>query len=105
MLIMKRNIMIAASYPTIITSGGNPRVNKDLINNIFLRKYVSLFGELLKIKGNLSDIKIVYIGGYSKEENISRAKLYISAYNYYLNSLGYESLNKSNLTVIDIDKI
>lgn len=102
---MKRNIMIAASYPTIITSGGNPRVNKDLINNIFLRKYVSLFGELLKIKGNLSDIKIVYIGGYSKEENISRAKLYISAYNYYLNNLGYESLNKSNLTVIDIDNI
>ena len=105
MLIIKRNIMIAASYPTIITSGGNPRVNKELINNIFLRKYVSLFGELLKVKGNLNELKIVYIGGYSKEDNISRAKLYISAYNYYLNCLGYESLNKNNLTVIDIDNI
>lgn len=97
--------MIAGSYPTIITSGGNPRVNKDLINNIFLRKYVSLLGELLKVKGNLSEIKIVYIGGYSKEDNISRAKLYISAYNYYLNCLGYESLSKNNLTVIDADNI
>ncbi len=102
---MERNIMIAGSYPTIITSGGNPRVNKDLIDNIFLRKYISLFGELLKVKGNLSDIKIAYIGGYSKEDNISRAKLYISAYNYYLNSLGYESLSKNNLTVIDTDNI
>ena len=72
---MERNIMIAGSYPTIITSGGNPRVNKDLIDNIFLRKYVSLLGELLKVKGNFSDIKILYIGGYSKEENIARAKL------------------------------
>ena len=102
---MKRNIMIAASYPMIITSGGNPRVNKDFVNNLFLRKYVSILGELLKVKGNLNDIKIVYIGGYAKEENISRAKLYISAYNYYLNSLGYEPLNKSNLTVVDIDNI
>lgn len=102
---MEKNIMIAGSYPTIITSGGNPRVNKDLIDNIFLRKYISLFGELLKVKGNLSDIKIAYIGGYSKEDNISRAKLYISAYNYYLNCLGYESLSKNNLTVIDIDNI
>ncbi len=102
---MERNIMIAGSYPTIITSGGNPRVNKDLIDNIFLRKYVSLLGELLKVKGNLSDIKILYIGGYSKEENISRAKLYISAYNYYLNYLGYESLSKNNLIVIDTDNI
>lgn len=97
--------MIAGSYPTIITSGGNPRVNKDLIDNIFLRKYISLFGELLKVKGNLSDIKTLYIGGYSKEDNISRAKLYISAYNYYLNYLGYESLSKNNLTVIDTDNI
>ena len=38
---MKRNIMIAASYPMIITSGGNPRVNKDFVNNLFLRKYVT----------------------------------------------------------------
>ena len=75
MLIMGRNIMIAGSYPTIITSGGNPRVNKSLIDNPFLRKYVSLFGELLKVKGNLSDIKITYIGGYAKEDNVSRAKL------------------------------
>lgn len=97
--------MIAGSYPTIITSGGNPRVNKDLIDNIFLRKYVTLLGELLKVKGNLSDIRIVYIGGYSKEDNISRAKLYISAYNYYLNCLGYESLSKNNLTVIETDDI
>lgn len=102
---MERNIMIAGSYPTIITSGGNPRVNKDLIDNIFLRKYVSLLGELLKVKGNLSDIKIAYIGGYSKEDNISRAKLYISAYNYYLNCLGYESLSKTNLTVFDTDNV
>ncbi len=102
---MERNIMIAGSYPTIITSGGNPRVNKDLIDNIFLRKYVSLLGELLKVKGNFSDIKILYIGGYSKEENIARAKLYISAYNYYLNYLGYESLSKNNLTVVDTDNI
>lgn len=102
---MKRNTMIAGSYPTIITSGGNPSVNKDLIDNIFLKKYISLFGELLKVKGNLSDIKIAYIGGYSKEDNISRAKLYISAYNYYLNDLGYESLSKNNLTVIDTDNI
>lgn len=102
---MKKNIMIAGSYPTIITSGGNPRVNKDLIDNIFLKKYISLFGELLKAKGNLGDLKITYIGGYSKEDNISRAKLYISAYNYYLNYLGYESLGKSNLTVIDTDNI
>lgn len=102
---MERNIMIAGSYPTIITSGGNPRVNKDLIDNIFLRKYVFLLGELLKVKGNLSDIKVAYIGGYSKEDNISRAKLYISAYNYYLNCLGYESLSKNNLTVIDTDNI
>lgn len=102
---MERNIMISGSYPTIITSGGNPRVNKDLIDNVFLRKYVSLFGELLNIKGNLSSIKLSYIGGYSQEENISRAKLYISAYNYYLNYLGYESLSKNNLTVIDTDNI
>ncbi len=102
---MERNIMIAGSYPTIITSGGNPRVNKNLIDNIFLRKYVSLLGELLKVKRNLSDIKIIYIGGYSKEENISRAKLYISAYNYYLNYLGYEPLGKNNLTVVDTDNI
>lgn len=102
---MERNIMLAGSYPAIITSGRNPRVNKDLIDNVFLRKYVSLLGELLKVKGNLSDIKLLYIGGYSKEDNISRAKLYISAYNYYLNCLGYESLSKNNLTVIDTDNI
>lgn len=102
---MERNIMIAGSYPTIITSGGNPRVNKELIDNMFLKTYVSILGDLLKIKGKLSDIKIIYIGGYAKEENISRAKLYISAYNYYLNYLGYESLNKNNLTVIDEDNI
>lgn len=102
---MKRNTMIAGSYPMIITSGGNPRVNKDLIDDIFLRKYVSLLGELLKVKGRLSDIKITYIGGYSKEENNSRAKLYISAYNYFFNSLGYESLSKSNITILDTDNI
>lgn len=105
MLIMERNIMIAGSYPTIITSGGNPRVNKSLIDNPFLRKYVSLFGELLKVKGNLSDIKITYIGGYTKEDNVSRAKLYISAYNYYLNDLGYGQLSKNNLTVVDVDNV
>lgn len=102
---MERNLMIAGSYPTIITSGGNPRVNKDLVDNVFLRKYVSIFGELLKRKSNLGDIKILYLGGYTNEDNISRAKLYISAYNYFLNSLGYESLNKSNLTVVDIDNV
>lgn len=102
---MRRNIMIAGSYPMIITSGGNPRVNRDLIDNMFLRKYVSLFGELLKVKGDLGDLKIAYIGGYTKQENISRAKLYISAYNYYLNCLGYDSLAKSNLVVVGRDNI
>ncbi len=100
---MKRNTMIAGSYPTIITSGGNPRVNKDLIDNLFLKKYITILGELLKTKGNLKEIQITYIGGYSKEENNARAKLYLSAYNYYLNALGYESLNKSNLNILDID--
>lgn len=102
---MKRNTMIAASYPTIITSGGNPRVNKELINNGFLKKYVLLLAELLKVKRKISEIKIVYIGGYNKEENRSRAKLYISAYNYYLNSYGYDSLSKNNLTILDEETI
>lgn len=100
-----KNIMIAGSYPTIITSGGNPRVNKEQINNVFLKKYVLLLAELLKIKGKMSEIKIVYIGGYTKEENRSRAKLYISAYNYYLNSYGYDSLSKNNLTILDEETI
>ena len=39
---MKRNTMIAGSYPTIITSGGNPRVNKDLIDNLFFKKYITI---------------------------------------------------------------
>ena len=102
---MNENTMIAASYPTIITSGGNPRVNKELIDNIFLKKYISIFGELLSKLGKIENLNIIYVGGYSKEENISRAKLYISAYNYYLNYLGYPSLSKSNLTVIEEDNI
>ena len=102
---MNENTMIVASYPTIITSGGNPRVNKELIDNIFLKKYISIFGELLSKLGKIENLNIIYVGGYSKEENISRAKLYISAYNYYLNYLGYPSLSKSNLTVIEEDNI
>lgn len=100
-----KNVMIASSYPTIITSGGNPRVNKDLVNDVFLKKYISLLAELFKVKKNIRDIKIVYLGGYSKEENISRAKLYLSAYQYFLTSLGFEGLSKSNLTLIEPDNI
>lgn len=101
---MERNIMIAGSCPTIITSGGNPRPSRDF-DNIFLRKYVSLFGELLKAKGNSKDIKIVYIGGSSKEKNIDRAKLYINAYNGFLEALGYEKLSKNNVMVVEEDNI
>lgn len=102
---MKRNTMIAGSYPEIITSGGDPRVNKEEINNIFLRKYITLLGEILKVKGSLGNIKTLYIGGYSDEKNISRSKLYLSAFNYYLNDLGYESLSKNNLTVLDYQQL
>jgi len=102
---MRESTMIAGSYPAIVTSGGNPRVNKDLIDNIFLRKYIAIFGELLQKKGDLEKLNIAYIGGYSNAENISRSKLYISAYNYYLNALGYSSLSKNNLTVLEANNI
>lgn len=98
---MKNQTLLAASCPSIITKGGNPRVNKEEINSIFLKKYTQIFGELLKVKGKIEELNITYIGGHNKEKSISRAKLYISAYNYYLNSLGYTSLSKNNLTVLD----
>lgn len=102
---MERNTMMAGSYPEIITSGGNPRVNKEALDNAFVRKYIALFGELLKVKGDLKDIKITYLGGHDKEKSISRSKLYISAFNHCLKALGYDTLTKSNLTVLTPETI
>ena len=96
---MKNIIGIYGSYPKIITSGGNPRVNKEMINDKFIRYYVDIIGKLLNIKGN--NLKIIYIGGYSNEENISRVKLYISAYNYFLKDLGYNELSKNNVYTLN----
>ena len=101
---MKRNIMIAASYPMIITSGGNPRVNKDFVNNLFLRKYVSILGELLKVKGNLNDIKIAFseieapirdyfIGDGDKISKIGNVELKVSQWeNMYIVTFEYNDI-------------
>lgn len=106
--INKEIIGLFASYPFIITSG-NPRINYEGVNNPFLRTYIEKIGELLSIKGNLNDLKIVYIGGYGKGKNCNpndevRAKLYLRAYNEYFEKvLGYpkDSLSLNNLTVVD----
>ena len=98
---MKNIIGVYGSYPKIITSGGNPRINKEMINDTFIKNYVDIIGKLLSIKGKINNLKITYIGGYSNEENISRVKLYISAYNYFLKNLGYDELFKNNVYTLD----
>lgn len=97
-------IGLFASYPFIITSGENPRPNYDGINDPFLKNYIKKLAKLLSIKGNLNNLKIVYIGGYGKQKDSERAKLYLRAYNEYLEKvLDYlkNSFVMNNLTVID----
>lgn len=93
--------LLIGSRPSIITKGQNPRINKDNLENIFLQKYIKILAELLLAKKELSNINIVYIGGYNETNNVNRAKLFISAFNYYLTNLGYDSLSKERLTIID----
>lgn len=109
---MENITMVAGSLPGIVTPGPQRRVNKDNLDDAFLKKYIELLGKLLLAKKDLKDIKIVYIGGYlNKEgeiatnENVNTAKLYFSALSYYFKELGYGILNKSNFMIIDAEAI
>lgn len=101
--------MVVGSLPEIVTSSQPRRVNKDNLDNNFIREYIKTLVELLKVKKkNLKDIRIVYIGGYTDEdnnENINTAKLYFSALKYFFKELGYGELDKSNFAIVDSDNI
>lgn len=101
--------MVVGSLPEIVTSSQPRRVNKDNLDNNFIREYIKILVELLKVKKkNLKDIRIVYIGGYTDEdnnENTNTAKLYFSALKYFFKELGYGELDKSNFVIVDSDNI
>lgn len=92
---------IAGSFPKIVTSGKIRRKNEEGINDIFLRDYIKLIGDLLLVKKDLRDIKFTYIGGYEGIENINTAKLYFCALNYFFKELGYGELSKTNFVIVD----
>jgi hypothetical protein len=101
--------MVVGSLPEIVTTSSPRRVNENNLNNEFVKQYIKTLGELLKVKkDNLSDIKMVYIGGYTNQdgdvvtnENTNTAKLYFSALKYYFRQLGYGELQKSNFVILD----
>lgn len=98
---MKTPTFIAGSFPKIVTSGKTRRKNEEAINDPFIRDYINLLGELLLVKKELKDIKIIYMGGYQGIENINTAKLYLSAFNYLFKQLGYGELSKNNFQIIE----
>ena len=95
---------VAGSFVKIVTPGNTRRKNIEGINDPFIRNYIKLIAELLLVKKDLKDIRITYMGGYLKEENDNTAKLYLSALNYFLEELGYESFDKSNLNIINLEE-
>lgn len=97
--------MVAGSLPGIVTRNENRRINKEGINDEFLVMYISLIYKLFKIKKNLKDIKILYLGGYLKEENNNTGKLYFRALNYYFKTLFGEEMQIDNFTILDQDLI
>ena len=97
---------LIGSLPQIVTRGNNRRINKDKVEDEFIKNYIFLINKLLMSIS--SDIKMLYIGGYLDEENgvktnenINTAKLYFNALNYFFKYYGLPEIKKENFTILD----